>query len=63
MISVDKEGGTIKIRANVGGREYEAVGLRVDSPAVVGLLVIQMLRDGVPLDEICRVLKEALQHL
>ncbi|KUO85698.1 hypothetical protein B7L68_01000 [Thermoproteus sp. CP80] len=63
MISVESAGGLVKIKAVVAGREYTASGLRSDYPAVVGLLFIQMLKDGVSLDDICKAVREALQHL
>ncbi|AEA13315.1 hypothetical protein TUZN_1855 [Thermoproteus uzoniensis 768-20] len=63
MISVERAGGSIKLKAVVSGKEYVAIGLRSDYPTVLGLLVIQMLKDGVSPDHICQAVKEALQHL
>lgn len=60
MISLESAGGFVKVRAVVMGKEYVASGLKSDYPTVLGLLVIQMLKDGVPPDTICRALKEAL---
>ncbi len=60
MISLENLGGFVKVKATVMGREYVASGLRSDYPTVLGLLVIQMLKDGVPLDQICQALREAL---
>ncbi|MEL9990955.1 MAG: hypothetical protein QXP98_09865 [Thermoproteus sp.] len=58
--TIETSGGSVKIRAVIGGREYVALGLKSDYPTVVGLLLMQMLRDGVPPDDICRVLREVL---
>lgn len=60
MIALESAGGLVKIKAVALGREYVASGLKSDYPTVLGLLVIQMLKDGVPLDVICQALKEAL---
>ncbi|MEZ0247938.1 MAG: hypothetical protein ABWJ97_01575 [Thermoproteus sp.] len=58
--TIETSGGSVKIRAVVGGREYIALGLKSDYPTVVGLLLIQMLRDGTSPDDICKVLREVL---
>lgn len=58
--TIETSGGSVKIRAVAGGREYIALGLKSDYPTVVGLLLIQMLRDGTSPDDICKVLREVL---
>ncbi|MFB6490746.1 MAG: hypothetical protein TU35_005815 [Thermoproteus sp. AZ2] len=60
-LALERSGGFVRIRARIGDREYEAVGLRSDLPNVLGLLVSQLLRDGQPSDVVCEAVKRGLE--
>ncbi|MBP1449761.1 MAG: hypothetical protein JZD41_07130 [Thermoproteus sp.] len=62
-VEVEESGGFLRIKAKVGEREYISVGLKSDYPTVVGLLVVQLLREGIDGDYVCEALRRTLAIL
>jgi len=63
MLRVERHGPIVRLVYEGGGREAVAIGPLSDLPAVLGLFLAQMTREGFTADDICTALRKALEEL
>ncbi len=61
MLKVEVRGSLIRLVYTRGQKEAEAIGHATDFPALLGLLVMQMVREKFEIDDICAALRQAME--